>query len=413
MTDISRRDCEAWDTKDALADYRGRFELPPGIVYLDGNSLGALPKATAGRLQDVIRREWGNDLVRSWNSNGWIDAATRVGSKIAPLIGAKPNEVVVADSTSVDLFKLVAGALSLRPGRTTILSETGNFPTDLYVIQGLEALLAGRGVLRTVAADGIVDAIDNDTAVVALTHIHYKTGNRHPMAEITRAAHTKGALVVWDLSHSTGAIAVDLNGCDADLAVGCGYKYLNGGPGAPAFLFVAERHQQAIRSPLTGWMGHATPFAFDDRFSPADGIKRQLCGTPPILSLMALEVGVEISVEAGIFAIQEKSARLCDLFMRLVEARCGFAGLRLISPRDAAKRGSHISFSHPDAHAIVQALIARGVIGDFRAPDVARFGFAPLYLSYVDIWDAVETMRLVLEAGEHHRPEFKRVATVT
>jgi kynureninase len=413
MTDIDRMDCTAWDRMDPLAEYRDQFELPPGVIYLDGNSLGALPKATAGRLQDVIVRQWGHDLIRSWNSNGWIDAATRIGGKIAPLIGAKPSEVVVADSTSIDLFKLVAGALSLRPGRRTILSEPGNFPTNLYVIQGLEALLGGQLALRTVAADRIAAAIDGDTAVVVLTHIHYKTSIRHPMAEITRAAHAKGALVVWDLSHSAGAVAVDLHGCDADLAVGCGYKYLNGGPGAPAFLFVAERHQQTIRSPLTGWMGHAAPFAFSDEYRPADDITRQLCGTPPILSLTALEVGVEISAMAGMPAVEEKGARLCDLFIRLVEARCSFAGLTLISPRDAAARGSHVSFAHPDGYAIIQALIARGVIGDFRAPDVARFGFAPLYLRYVDIWDAVETLRLVLETGEYRRPEFGRMATVT
>jgi kynureninase len=413
MTDIDRASFLAMDADDPLASFRDQFDLPDGVIYLDGNSLGALPKATAERLRDVIQREWGQDLIRSWNINGWIDAATRVGAKIAPLIGAKPHEVVVADSTSVNLFKMVAGAVKLRPGRKTILSEPGNFPTDLYIMQGLQALLDGQVQLRTVPADRIVDAIDDDSAVVVLTHVHYKSGNRHPMAEVTKAAHAKGALVIWDLSHSVGALAVDLNGSEADMAIGCGYKYLNGGPGAPAFLFVAERHQATIRSPLTGWMGHAAPFAFGDDYQPAADIRAQLCGTPPILGIAALEVGVALSAKAGIKALEVKGAQLCDLFVRLVEERCGFAGLTLISPRDAAVRGSHISFAHPDGYAIVQALIARGVIGDFRAPDVLRFGFAPLYLRYVDIWDAVEAMVAILESGEHQRPEFKTLAAVT
>jgi kynureninase len=408
-----RADLEAWDAEDGLAPFRDLFELPDGVVYLDGNSLGALPKATAGHMRDLIRREWGQDLIRSWNVNGWMDMPARVGGKIAPLIGAKPHEVVVADSTSVNLFKLVAGAIGLRPGRKTILSEPGNFPTDLYVMQGLEALLGGQVRLRTAPADRIATEIDDDTAVVVLTHVHYKSGYRHPMAEIARAAHAKGALTIWDLSHTAGALAVDLNGCAADLAIGCGYKYLNGGPGAPAFLFVAERHQAAIRSPLTGWMGHAAPFAFDDDYRPAGTVKGQLCGTPPVLGIAALEVGVDISAMAGMEAIEAKAARLSDLFIRLVEERCGFSGLTLLSPRDPSRRGSHVSFTHADGYAIVQALIARGVIGDFRAPDVLRFGFAPLYLSFPDIWDAVERMKTVLANGEHHRPEFKAMAAVT
>jgi kynureninase len=342
-----------------------------------------------------------------------MEAPARVGAKIAGLIGAKPGEVVVADSTSVNLFKAVAAALSLRPGRTTMLSEPGNFPTDLYVIQGLEALLGGRITLRTVAAAEIADAIDDDVAAIVLTHVHYKTAQRHDMATLTRRAHDQGALAVWDLSHSTGAIAVDLNCARADFAVGCGYKYLNGGPGAPAFLFVAERHQAAARTPLTGWMGHAAPFEFGDDYRPSPDARRFLCGTPPVLATAALEIGVDIAARAGIAALEQKSARLCDLFIRLVEDRCGFAGLTLISPRDAAARGSHISFAHPDGYAIIQALIARGVIGDFRAPDVLRFGFTPLYLGFADIWDAVEAMRAVLASGEFRRPEFQVRAAVT
>ena len=409
----TRDDCLALDAADPLAPFRAEFDLPEGVIYLDGNSLGALPRATGPRLQAVVAQEWGRDLIRSWNTAGWIDAPARVGGKIAGLVGARPHEVTAADSTSANLFKLVAGALSLRPGRKTILSEPGNFPTDLYVIQGLAALL-GEGVrLKTVPADELVAAIDEDVAVVVLTEVHYKTGRRWPMKAVTAAAHAAGALMLWDLSHSAGAVAVDLNGANADLAVGCGYKYLNGGPGAPAFLFVAERHQAAIRSPLTGWMGHADPFAFVDAYAPAPGVRRQLCGTPPILGLSALEVGVDLHLRAPLAALEAKGKRLGDLFIELVEARCGFAGLTLASPRDAAGRGSHVSYAHADGYAMMQALIARGVIGDFRAPDILRFGFTPLYVGYADVWDAVEILRDVLETRAYDQEDYRRVSAVT
>ena len=409
----TRDDCLALDAADPLAPFRAEFDLPEGVIYLDGNSLGALPRATGPRLQAVVAQEWGRDLIRSWNTAGWIDAPARVGGKIAGLVGARPHEVTAADSTSANLFKLVAGALSLRPGRKTILSEPGNFPTDLYVIQGLAALL-GEGVrLKTVPADELVAAIDEDVAVVVLTEVHYKTGRRWPMKAVTAAAHAAGALMLWDLSHSAGAVAVDLNGADADLAVGCGYKYLNGGPGAPAFLFVAERHQAAIRSPLTGWMGHADPFAFVDAYAPAPGVRRQLCGTPPILGLSAREVGVDLHLRAPLAALEAKGKRLGDLFIELVEARCGFAGLTLASPRDAAGRGSHVSYAHADGYAMMQALIARGVIGDFRAPDILRFGFTPLYVGYADVWDAVEILRDVLETRAYDQEDYRRVSAVT
>ena len=409
----TRDDCLALDAADPLAPFRAEFDLPEGVIYLDGNSLGALPRATGPRLQAVVAQEWGRDLIRSWNTAGWIDAPARVGGKIAGLVGARPHEVTAADSTSANLFKLVAGALSLRPGRKTILSEPGNFPTDLYVIQGLAALL-GEGVrLKTVPADELVAAIDEDVAVVVLTEVHYKTGRRWPMKAVTAAAHAAGALMLWDLSHSAGAVAVDLNGADADLAVGCGYKSLNGGPGAPAFLVVAERHQAAIRSPLTGWMGHADPFAFVDAYAPAPGVRRQLCGTPPILGLSALEVGVDLHLRAPLAALEAKGKRLGDLFIELVEARCGFAGLTLASPRDAAGRGSHVSYAHADGYAMMQALIARGVIGDFRAPDILRFGFTPLYVGYADVWDAVEILRDVLETRAYDQEDYRRVSAVT
>ena len=408
---MSRHDAETLDAADPLAGFRNAFDLPEGVIYLDGNSLGPLPRATAGRLDQVVRDEWGRGLITSWNAAGWIEAPQRAGAKIARLIGAQAHEVTVADSTSVNLYKLAAGALSLRPGRRTILTESGNFPTDVYVLEGLAAISGA--TLKVVAPDAVRDAIDADTAVMALTHVHYKSARRWDMVGMTAAAHARGALALWDLSHTTGALAVNLNAAHADLAVGCGYKYLNGGPGAPAFLFVAERHQAAIRSPLSGWMGHAAPFAFEERYRSSGDIRSLLCGTPPILGLAALEVGLDLLLEAGPQAIEAKGLALCDLFIRLVEARCGSLGLRLTGPRAMTERGLHVSFSHTEAYAIIQALIARGVIGDFREPDIARFGFSPLFLRYVDVWDAVEIVREVLATGAHNRKEYQQRAAVT
>ena len=408
---MTRYDAATLDAADPLAGFREAFDLPDGVIYLDGNSLGPLPRATAGRLEEVVRQEWGRGLITSWNAAGWIEAPQRAGAKIARLIGAQAHEVAVADSTSVNLYKLAAGALSLRPGRRTILTERGNFPTDVYVLEGLAALSGA--TLKVVAPDAVLDAIDEDTAVVALTHVHYKSARRWDMAALTAAAQARGALALWDLSHTTGALAVDLNVAHADLAVGCGYKYLNGGPGAPAFLFVADRHQAAIRSPLSGWMGHAAPFAFEARYRPSAGIQAMLCGTPPILGLAALEVGLDLLLEAGPQAIEAKGLALCDLFIQLVEARCGGLGLTLTGPRDMADRGLHVSFSHPDGYGLVQALIARGVIGDFREPDIARFGFSPLFLRYADVWDAVEILREVVTTGAHNREEYQQRAAVT
>jgi len=408
---MTREDALALDAADPLARFRDLFELPDGVIYLDGNSLGALPKTTAARLDDLIRREWGRDLITSWNKAGWIDAPERTGAKIARLIGAKANEVTVADSTSVNLFKLAAGALSLRPGRSKIVTEIGNFHTDVYVLEGL-AKIAG-ATLEVVPTADVEDAVDETTALVALTHVHYASARRWDMAGVTAAAHAKGALALWDLSHTAGALSCDLNGCDADLAVGCGYKHLNGGPGAPAFLYVAGRHQQAIRSPLSGWMGHAEPFAFEPRFRPAPDIRAQLCGTPPILGMAALECGIDALLQADWSQAEAKGHALCDLFIRLVEDRCAGHGLKLVGPRDMAERGLHVSFAHPDGYALVQALIARGVIGDFRDPDIARFGFPPLYVRYVDVWDAVELLREVLESGAHARGEYRVRAAVT
>ncbi len=409
---LTREGTAALDAGDELAFLREEFALPPGVVYLDGNSLGALPRATAARVRDVVEHEWGESLIRSWNEHGWIDLPVRVAALLAPLVGASVDEVAVADSTSVNLFKLLAGALRLRPGRKVILSEPDNFPTDLYVAQGLASLLGGVE-LRLVPPAELAAALDESVAVLMLTHVDFRTGAIHDMAALTQAAHRAGALALWDLAHSAGALPVDLTGGEADLAVGCGYKYLNGGPGAPAFAFVARRHHEAFETPLTGWMGHAEPFAFDPRYRPAPGIARLLCGTPPILSLAALECGVLTLARAGVDRLRRKSMALTDLFVRLVAQECSGFGLELASPHEARARGSQVSLRHPEGYAIVQALIARGVIGDFRTPDLLRFGFAPVYLRFVDVWDAVASLRAVLLGREWERPDYRRRAAVT
>jgi kynureninase len=400
-----------WDASDPLRALRDRFELPPNVVYLDGNSLGALPRATRQRIAHVVADEWGVGLIRSWNDSDWIGAPRRVGDKIAGLIGAAPGEVIVADSTSANLFKLISVALAARPGRREVLSEPGNFPSDLYVIDGALRGMADRSV-RLEPAHRLIECIGEDTALVVLTHVHYKSAAMHDMRAITARAHEKGALVLWDLSHSAGALHVDLTGCDADFAVGCGYKYLNGGPGAPAFLFVARRHQASCRSPLSGWMSHERPFDFVDGYTPAAGIERFLCGTPPILGLLSLECGVDLLLEAGTTALQAKSQQLCQLFSALVQEMCGDR-LQLLSPADPRQRGSHVAYAHPNGYAVMRALIDRGVIGDFRAPDILRFGFAPLYTRYEDVWQAVVTLRDVLQTQCWSEPRYAVRAAVT
>ena len=408
MSGVTIEQARTWDAADPLRGFRDRFELPAGVIYLDGNSLGALPRATGPRVSAAISNEWGESLIRGWNDAGWISAPARVGGKIARLIGAAANEVIVADSTSVNLFKLLAAAVRARPGRRVVLTEAGNFPTDLYIAQGVAAFADGVEV-RTLARNDVMDAINDEVAVVMLTHVHYKSAARWDMADLTGRTHAAGALALWDLSHSTGAIEVDLRGCEADLAVGCGYKYLNGGPGAPAYMFVAERLQRDLQSPLSGWMGHRSAFDFNDDYQPANGVERFLCGTPPILGMTALEVGVDLALEADIHAVAGKSARLWDLFATLVEARLRESGFELISPRDPNARGSHISYAHPEGYRIMQALIARGVIGDFRDPDVLRFGLTPLYLGFEDVWRSVDILYEVMRDGAW-RDEPARVA---
>ncbi|MCC6720383.1 MAG: kynureninase [Acetobacteraceae bacterium] len=410
---ITRADLAALDRDDPLAPLRDLFALPDGVIYLDGNSLGALPRATPARVAQVVREEWGSGLIRSWNDAGWMAAPARVGDKIAQLVGAAPGSVMVADSTSVNLFKLLGAALAARPDRRAILSERGNFPTDLYIAEGLAALLDRGHQLRLAEPDAIAAALDPDVAVLMLTHVNYHTGALHDMAALTRAAHAQGALVLWDLAHSAGAVPVDLAGCDADLAVGCGYKFLNGGPGAPAFLYVAPRLHEALRLPLTGWLGHAAPFAFEPGYRPAPGIARALVGTPPMLSLAALEVGVDIALQAPMAAVRAKSQQQTTLFAALLEQIAGTWGARLASPRDAARRGSQVCLAHDQAYPIMQALIARGVIGDFRAPDILRFGITPLYTRYVDLWDAAAALGEVMARGEWQEARFQVRLAVT
>ena len=398
------------DAADALAFARERFRLPEEAIYLDGNSLGALPVAALDALSDTASNQWGTDLIASWNKHGWIDWPTRIGARLAPIVGAKPGELLIADSTSVCLFKVVASAVRARPGRKTILTQKRNFPTDLYVVQGLADMLGL--TVKAVEPDAIVASIDSDTAVITLTHVDYRSAAFYDMAAVNDAARAAGSLVVWDLSHSAGAIEIDLHGARSELAIGCGYKYLNGGPGAPAFLYVAERMQEKLRSPLQGWMGHAEPFAFVDEYRAADGILKFLTGTPSILAIAALEAGLATFDGIAMRDLAAKSRSLSELFIAEVEARCG-SEVQLASPRDPVQRGSHVVFAHPEGYAVMQALIARGVVGDFRAPDLMRFGFAPLYNSHAEMVRAAQILADVLANREWDQPRFKQRAKVT
>ena len=400
---MTLHDALALDAAAPLAHCRDRFVLPDGIVYLDGNSLGALPRATGAAVAELIERQWGEHLITSWNKHGWIDSPTTLGAKLAPLIGAAADEVLVCDSTSVNLFKLLAAALQARPARRVIMSERENFPTDLYIAQGIARLLPG-AELKTVERSEIPAALGDDVAVLMLTQVDYRSGERHDMTALSAAARAAGALTLWDLSHSAGAIAIDLNGSGADLAVGCGYKYLNGGPGAPAFLYVAAALQDQLQSPLCGWMGHDAPFGFDPDYRPARGIARFLAGTPPIIAMTALGAGLATFDGASMRDIETKAASLTDYFIACVEARC--PSLTLASPRDAAKRGSHVSFRHPQAYAVMQALIASNVIGDVRMPDLIRFGFAPLYNSHADAFRAAERLGKILDGKLWDDPSY-------
>jgi kynureninase len=427
-------DCRALDLQDPLRELRTLFTLPEGVIYLDGNSLGPLPKATPERVAKTMAEEWGQGLIRSWNRADWFSLPQRLGDKIALLIGAKAGEVAATDSTSINLYKVLSAALRIAasdaPGRKVVLSEASNFPTDLYIAQ---AVCKERGyTLRVVDGEAIEAALNDGPAVLMLTHVNYRTGAMHDMAGITAAAHRFGALMVWDLAHSAGAVPVDLRSAGADFAIGCGYKYLNGGPGAPAYVWVHPRHTDRFEQPLAGWWGHAAPFEFKPEYRPAAGIARYLCGTPPILAMVALECGIDTLLAAqpmgGVAALRRKSLALTDLFIQLVEQRCDGRGLELVTPREHERRGSQVCLTRATskessdrgaAYAIVQALIARGVIGDYRAgdearhEDILRFGFTPLYIGFEDVWNAVEHLRQVLDGGEWRRPEFNQKQAVT
>lgn len=415
---MNRETCAALDGADSLAHLRNEFELPQGVIYLDGNSLGARPKAAAARAQQVITEEWGQDLIRSWNKAGWFDLPSRLGNMLAPLVGAKAEELVVTDTTSINLFKVLAAALRMQSlntrtaQRRTIVTERSNFPTDIYMAQGLtEWLDRGYRIRLVDSPEELLHAVDDQTAVVMLTHVNYRTGYQHNMRATSALAHAKGALVVWDLAHSAGAVPLDLHRDGADFAVGCTYKYLNGGPGAPAFSWVPERHHAQFRQPLSGWWGHAAPFAMDPQYTPTAGIRQALCGTQPIVSLALVECGLEIFGKTDMEAIRAKSLALTDLFIALVEQECAGHPLTLVTPREHNLRGSQASFAHPHGYAVMQALIARGVIGDYREPEIMRFGFTPLYTRFVDAWDAVAVLKDILDNRKYDVNEQRTAVT--
>jgi kynureninase len=406
---VSLAQCQQLDASDALQYARDRFNLPEDVIYLDGNSLGALPKAVGARMKVAIESEWGVGLIRSWNDADWYPAPQRVGGQIAKLIGANANEVICADSISVNLFKVMMAALNLRPDRHVILGETGNFPTDAYIADGIANLTDK----KFVALDGsqIMAALDETVAVVSLTHVNYRSGTVYDMKAITKRAHEVGALVIWDLAHTAGAMPCALNDCNADFAVGCGYKYLNGGPGAPAFVYVAERHHEHIKQPLQGWHGHAKPFDFTHEYVPAAGVDRLLVGTASQLSLIALEAALTAFDGVDMQQLRAKSLGLTNLFIRLADEQ--LTGFGLLTPRDETIRGSQVALTHPEGYAIMQALIDRGVIGDFRAPNILRFGFASLYVRYVDVWNAIVTLKEIMEQNTWMQDKYRQRKAVT
>ena len=410
---MKRSDCEALDRADPFAIKRQHFHLPQGMIYLDGNSLGVMPKHVPARVQDAAQKQWGETLIKSWNEHGWFHLPRRIGDRIGRLIGAPAGSVIAGDTISVNLFKLLGAAAKLNPQRRVILSDSGNFPSDLYVAQGFRDLLDDGYVLKVVAPEEVMDAIDDSIAFTMITEVDYRSARLHDMKAVTARAHAMGALTIWDLAHSAGATQVDLTGCNADFAVGCTYKYLNGGPGAPAFLYVKPDLQDRVQPALSGWWGHAAPFAFDLDYRPAPGIIRNQCGTQPILSMAALDAALDVWDDGDMAALRAKSMALCGSFIELVEKRCGKHGVTVEGPADLASRGSHVSLHHEQGYAVMQALIASNVIGDFRAPDMMRFGFTPLYTSFADVWDAVEILARILDGREWDQPQFLAKKAVT
>ncbi len=409
MADLSRDTALSLDADDPLAGVKQRFTLPDQVIYLDGNSLGALPAAVPDAIDDAVRRQWGHDLITSWNGNGWWTLPGRVGDRIGTLVGAAPGQVMCGDSTSVQLFQALVAMARLRPERRTLITDATGFPTDQYLAESVARMLGLR--LLRVAPDTVVDVIDDDTAVVALGGVDYRTGELWDSATITTVVHDHGALALWDLAHVAGVASFDLDGIGADAAVGCSYKYLNGGPGAPAWIYLPHRHQQTADLPLTGWHAHATPFALDDSFTPAQGIERARIGTPQLLSMLALESALGVFDEAPMDDVRTKSLQLTQLVIDYVDAF--LLEVEVVTPRDPARRGGQVALRHRDAYAIVQALIARGVIGDFREPDIVRLGFAPLYLSHAEVWDACEVLREVIDTEAYRDPAFAERHTVT
>jgi len=407
---LDRNACAALDAQDALAEFRERFLDDGATIYLDGNSMGRLPKAAVTRLHEMAEHEWGTILVRGWTESGWMVSPLRVGDRIGELIGASPGEVLVADTTSVGLFRLMTAVLRARPHRRVIITERSNFPTDLYIAGGVADLVGGE--VRMVERASLADAMDGDTALLMLTEVDFRTGERHDMGALTAAAHAAGALVLWDLSHSAGAVQIELNRHHVDLAVGCGYKYLNGGPGSPAYLYVAKALQEELRNPIQGWLGHDNPFLFDSDYRRASGIRGWMSGSPPVLAIGALAVGIDIQLEAGAHAIGEKAALLTEVFMRCARARLGHLGFEVATPESAKHRGAQVSLRHTDGLAVVRAVADRGVIGDFRPPDLCRFGLAPLYTRFVDVWDAVERIAEVVESGMSRLPKYREEVAI-
>ncbi len=412
MTDFLRRAADL-DAADPLAAFASEFHVPEDVIYLDGNSLGLMPRHVPARIAEVATGEWAEGLIRSWTSAGWFTLPMTVGDRIAPLIGAAAGDVAVGDSTSVNLFKGLAAALHLRPGRRVILADAANFPTDSYMAQGLAALVPGVTVRYVAPGQAVADALAGDVAVLLLSHVDYRTAQVQDMAAVTAAAHAHGALVLWDLSHTTGAVHCDLMAADADIAVGCTYKYLNGGPGAPAFMWVHPRLARDVQQPLSGWMGHAAPFQFTRDYAPAEGARRLVCGTPQVLSLSALDAALAIWARVDRAALFAKSRAMTSFFIEAVETSCARHGLALVGPRDPRQRGSHVSFDYLHGYEVVQALIARGVIGDFRAPAAMRFGFAPLYLSFTQVARAVAHLQDVLDTRGWDDDRFRTRAAVT
>ena len=394
-----------------FAKTKAMFHLPAGVIYLDGNSLGPLPLAARGRVAAMMSDEWGEMLIRAWNKAGWMDQPARVGDRIGRLIGAPEGTVVMGDTLSIKVYQALASALEMRPDRRVILSDTGNFPSDLYMAEGLIKSLDKGHELRAVAPQDVEAAIDDNTAVLLLTEVDYRTGRKHDMARLTETAQAAGALTIWDLAHSAGALPIDLTAAKADFAVGCTYKYLNGGPGAPAFIYLRPDHAGKARPALSGWLGHEAPFAFDRDYRAGTGIERMRVGTPPVIALAALETALDVFESVDLHDIRSKSIELSDLFIAEVERRC--PDLALVSPKDSALRGSHVSFAYAEGYAVMQALIDRGVIGDFRAPDILRFGIAPLYLDADDVVRAASVLEDIVVQRAWDKPRYRQRQAVT